>query len=369
MGNQLRASHDRHKSLTSSIIPPPTAIPNTKTKRQSNIELLRIIAMFLVLVVHADFWSLGGPNAEEFLYTPANAIFRTLVESISIVCVNVFVMISGWFGIKPNLRGFISFIFQCAFFLIGIYAFLLCTGLADLSIDGILGCLCLTSRNWFIKAYIALYILSPLLNAFLEKASKRQVEVILIGFYTFQTIYGWYNGAARFIEFGYSCFSFIGLYVLARYLKNYGERIMKLATILWIPMIITNSLIFYLSTRTTHYTPEIFNYVNPFVVIESVGLFAIFANWRITSNKIINFIARSCFAVFLLHTNPNVGEPIFKQIIQLTYIKYDGLLCICYILAILISFYILAIIIDQLRIKVGEYLLGRIPQIRFTDLA
>lgn len=65
MGNQLRASHDRHKSLTSSIIP-LTAIPNTKTKRQSNIELLRIIAMFLVLVVHADFWSLGGPNAEEF---------------------------------------------------------------------------------------------------------------------------------------------------------------------------------------------------------------------------------------------------------------------------------------------------------------
>lgn len=31
--------------------------------RQSNIELLRIIAMFMVLAVHANYWSLGTPSA------------------------------------------------------------------------------------------------------------------------------------------------------------------------------------------------------------------------------------------------------------------------------------------------------------------
>lgn len=32
----------------------------TAGPRQSNFELLRILAMFLVLVVHSDFWSIGA---------------------------------------------------------------------------------------------------------------------------------------------------------------------------------------------------------------------------------------------------------------------------------------------------------------------
>lgn len=324
--------------------------------------------MFLVLVVHADFWSLGQPTVEEFSDIPANAIFRTLVESISIVCVNVFVMISGWFGIRPNLHGFVNFNFQCAFFLIGIYVFLICTGLAKPSLNGLLNCLCLTPNNWFIKAYVALYILSPLLNAFLEKASKRQVEVILITFYTFQTIYGWLNGAARFIEFGYSCFSFIGLYILARYLKCYGGKIMKKASVLWIPMIIINCLLYYLSKIYHGGIPEIFNYVNPFVIIESVGLFALFANLQIKTNRTINLIARSCFAVYLLQTNPNVALPAFRRVINLLYNNFSGLSSISIILLFLIGVYLMALIIDQLRIPVSKYILRRLPAIKFSDM-
>ena len=35
----------------------------SKGVRESNFELLRLVAMFLVMVVHADFWSLGFPTA------------------------------------------------------------------------------------------------------------------------------------------------------------------------------------------------------------------------------------------------------------------------------------------------------------------
>ena len=36
-----------------------------KKFRQSNMELLRIVAMFLVLLVHADFFSIGAPSASD----------------------------------------------------------------------------------------------------------------------------------------------------------------------------------------------------------------------------------------------------------------------------------------------------------------
>lgn len=34
-------------------------------QRQSNIELLRIIAMFMILLFHANFFSLGTPSAAD----------------------------------------------------------------------------------------------------------------------------------------------------------------------------------------------------------------------------------------------------------------------------------------------------------------
>lgn len=196
---------------------------NECKQRQSNFELLRIIAMFLVLMVHADFWSNGCPGVKELSSHPLSSLTRIFIESMSIVCVNVFVMISGWFGIRPSIKGFGNFVFQCLYFLIGIYVVLLLTGHAQLSLKGLAGCFALTSVNWFIRAYVGLYIIAPILNVFIEYSSKRQMEITLVSFYLFQTIYGWI-GISNFIVNGYSTFSFIGLYLLVRYLRMYGMR-------------------------------------------------------------------------------------------------------------------------------------------------
>lgn len=77
----------------------------TKGPRQSNFELLRLFAMFLVLVVHSDFWILGRPTATCLIEMPVQSFTKVMVESIAIVCVNCFILISGWFGIKATWRG------------------------------------------------------------------------------------------------------------------------------------------------------------------------------------------------------------------------------------------------------------------------
>lgn len=178
--------------------------------------------MFLVLVVHADFWSLGAPTFQEVRDSFLPSITRIIIEAFAIVCVNAFVFISGWFTIKPTLKGFCNFIFQCGYFIIGIYVIMLATGQVAFNIKDIRDCFCLTNNYWFIKAYIGLYILSPILNLFAEKSSKRQFGITLASFYIFQTIYGFgFARATNFIEHGYSTFSFIGIYLLAQYIKHY----------------------------------------------------------------------------------------------------------------------------------------------------
>ena len=124
--------------------------------RQSNMELLRIVAMAMVLVVHADFWSLGKPTIDEYELSPYGFTLRHVFESLSIVCVNVFILISGYFAIHPTIKSFSNFVFQCFFYLVSIYAISICIGISEISVHGIMECFCLRKVNWFIKAYVVL---------------------------------------------------------------------------------------------------------------------------------------------------------------------------------------------------------------------
>lgn len=195
--------------------------------RQSNIELLRIIAMFLVLTVHANFWSLGAPSFNDFIIYPLSSWTKTCVQSISIVCVNLFILISGWFGIRSSLKGFLNYIFQCLYFSIGIYIILILNGNLSISVKGIAEALYLLHANWFILAYALLYLISPILNSFVENSSKSTFRIVIISFFLFQTIFGW-PGSASWFEYGYSSTSLIGLYLLARYCKKYGVKIVTI---------------------------------------------------------------------------------------------------------------------------------------------
>lgn len=77
----------------------------TQKIRDSNIELLRILAMFMVLLVHADFFSLGIPSVEDIQNNQLDSFWRIFFEAVNIPCVNIFVLISGYFGIKPTFKG------------------------------------------------------------------------------------------------------------------------------------------------------------------------------------------------------------------------------------------------------------------------
>lgn len=150
----------------------------SKKTRNSNIELLRMLAMFLVLLVHADYFSLGAPSVSDVQTSPVDSFLRILFEAISIVCVNVFVLISGWFGIKPSYKGLLNFLFQCFFFLTGLYILTLLLGTSDLSLKGLAGCIFATKLNWFIKAYL-FYIYC---HRCLIGLSARQTKLSLNGY-------------------------------------------------------------------------------------------------------------------------------------------------------------------------------------------
>lgn len=322
----------------------------TKKPRQSSMELLRILAMFLILVLHADFWSLGRPSITECVQQPLSSVARILIESISAISVNVFVLISGWFSIKPSLKGFCNLIFQCVYFFLGIYVVLLLTGQVALSVRGIRYCLMLTPLTWFVKSYIALYILAPVLNVFCEKSTRAQFKVVILAFFAFQTIYG-LSYSVSFICSGNSTFSFIGLYLLARYLNFYKPAICKWGGVLFILSVILDTVACHalVCVGFESLAGVIYANINPLVIIGACGLLLWFANLRIKNSQLINWFGASSFAVYLLHANPFCGVSYFQPLIRHLYSLWSGIPCLSIIGMTLIAIFLIAVILDQPR--------------------
>ncbi len=324
-------------------------------ERDSNMELLRIIAMFLVLVVHADFFSLGSPTLSEIKENELASFTRITIQAFSIGCVNMFVLLSGWYGIRPKLRGFLNLVFQCLFYLVGIYCVCLLLGISSFNLHGVAGCFLLLKWNWFIRAYMLLYILAPLLNAFVSSATEKQLRVLLISFFTFQTIYSWLSDASVFFEHGYSTISFIGLYLLAQYLSKYKTFLSKWSSssVLFVFLIATFLLVllYYVGRMFMIWriSSIVFKYDNPIVIVSSLSMVLFFSKLKIKSN-LINWVAASSFAVFLLHTNPNLCKPYFVPFVKCLYLSNSGIPCLLYVLLFLVFVFIISILIDQIRL-------------------
>ena len=294
--------------------------------RQSNFELLRIITMLLVVATHVNFYSLGWPTSDDMATEPSTTIAKLFFESLTICCVNVFVLISGWFGIRPSWGKFRRFIFQCFFFSFGILIAAILFNkvtigpslLKEIAIS-------LTLKDyWFIPSYILLYLLSPVLNAFVDSGTKKTLGSIVLCFFIFEFIYGWVYSLNGFNS-GYTTISFIGLYLLGRYLRKYPCSLTQLKPsvdfFIYFLVGVINTIACIVMLKHGHTINRFFYYTCPFVVIQSIFLLLSFSKIKFTS-KTVNYIASSAIAVFLFHWN-HLVRPQFTAIANQLFSNYD----------------------------------------------
>jgi surface polysaccharide O-acyltransferase-like enzyme len=323
--------------------------------RSSNIELLRLVSMFLVLTLHGYGVALGLPSKADFQISPLSVTVRSVIESLSIVCVNVFVLISGWFGIKPGIKGFASFLFQCLFFSACISVFAPLFGIGEPFSWVDIGHVFFFGNYyyWFVKCYLCLYILSPVLNAFIQSADRKTFLIVLLGFFVIQTFYGW-TGAMGDFDRGYSVVSFVGLYLLARFIKLYGRSVfrfnkwMDLFLYIGLSFILAAAYIVSITQGLEKVASHLFVYINPLVIASSVFLLLFFSKINIKSIT-INYLAQSAFAVYLLHLNTKIWDSFLDTCYNL-YVTHSFSRAILLILFFISAVFAIAILIDQIRL-------------------
>lgn len=319
-----------------------------KRTRQSSIELLRIIAIFFVLIGHVGV-VIGLPSKEDWAVTPISSLIRILFSSFAVGGVDIFVLISGWFGIRFSCKGLGKFVYQVLFLLWSIYLVVICIGNVPFTIEGIQISMGLTGGYWFVMAYLGLYVLSPVLNVFCENATEKQFRLFLIFFYCFQTYYSWVTGFVNYFE-GYSIILFCGLYLTARYFRIYPIKfVWGHAWEIYVGCTLVVFVIASFGQWKWGSALRMLRYDNLIVILACISLLCVFSKWQF-QNKIINWLATGCFAVYIIHFNPFLFK-YFKMVIIWMENTFNGPILLMMIALFLVIVFITCTIIDQIRLR------------------
>ena len=217
---------------------------------------------------------------------------------------------------------------------------------------------------WFVKCYLFLYIVSPILNAFVEKATQKQLLTILILFFTLQTFYGWATNGITWFNRGYSGISFAGLYLLARYVRLYPTKwfshSLKFDLLVYLGFVALNTLCAFCFTRTGHasISTRLFLYTSPFVILASIHFLLIFTKFTITS-KTINWIAASCFAIYLTHSNSFLAGPCYDHVIRNWFKTETTLNFLLFTATLVFCVFWISILSDKIRIFIFEKIFSK----------
>jgi surface polysaccharide O-acyltransferase-like enzyme len=297
-----------------------------KSLRQTNFELLRIIAMLMMVISHYMWYA--GLLLELNDTINGRYIFIMAIRSLTVGCLNLFVMLTGYFMVKASFqfKRFFRLLCQVLFYSLLIPAVLSLLGLPTIAKeDGFYGVLTYflpvsTGHYWFITAYVSLYLICPFLNAAFEEMPKRQLgKIIIILLVLFCGVKSFVPIELSMDDGGRGIIWFICLYLTGAYIRTYGLPMLNKKAIGWVLYFSAAILVFlwkiasYYIYRETDLLKRFFEipYDSNFILdyLMAIGLFAAFARCEIKEGRAASFIrwaAPLVLGVYLLHVHADI---------------------------------------------------------------
>lgn len=251
--------------------------------------------MLMVLVIHYNVGTNGQTTHEMVISEPLKFVGIASLKSLSFICVNCFIIISGYFGVRWKWKSLCNYLFQIAFWGALIHIIAVSLGMTNFSIkhlaDNML--LFLVHGNWFFVSYLALYMLAPIMNAYIEKVETRQLGWMVLAFYSFQTLFGWiFKNCVEFSQ-GLTFVSFMGLYLLGAYLKRSDLKCFGWNSSRDLAMYAGVGAICVIISMISNYIgfeKDIYSYISPLQILQTIYLFLFFKKYMLG----LNMISRYC---------------------------------------------------------------------------
>lgn len=328
--------------------------------RSSNIEVFRIFLMFVIVVHHFVLYSVE-PFHE-------NSAVVDALKCVSHFGVIAFVLISGYFGIKLNVEKFFRICFQVLFFSIGLYllAVLLNENVYFSFKEFFQNSLVFTSKHayWFIVVYLQLFLLSPLLNCAIDNLDKKKL-IYIICVFAFFVFYMSFIRHSPYSLDGKDIVNFSMIYLLGGFLRKYDimscfSKKFKFCVIaLFAILSILCICIVLLPKLLSDWIYFIFySYNSPGIIVLALLFFVLFFFWKVDNNLLLNKVAASVFAVYLLHENVYFHSMIYNDVFFENIDKNSVGLLFVWIMLKTVLIFLVAFILDYVRVFVYSLIKG-----------
>lgn len=196
---------------------------NKKQMRNSNLELLRIIAMFFIVATH---YVNNSGLLDAILKDPAsvNSVFLLIFGMLGKTCINCFVLITGYFMCKSNItmQKFIKLFAEIMFYRIVIYLIFLFTGYETFSAKKLIDAIIPVSsiQQNFTGCFLVFWLTIPFLNTLIKNLDRR-MHLLLLGVCGFTYVL---MGTVHRVSMNYVSW-FIVLYFMASFIRIYDIEI------------------------------------------------------------------------------------------------------------------------------------------------
>ena len=296
--------------------------PGDAGKRNYGVDLLRLLAMFMVLCLHV--YGHGG-ILEKLPRLSASYEAAWLAEILCLCCVNCYMLISGYVSCRTDGRASRLAVLWLRVF----YYSVLLTALTKLLYPGSVtgqDWLCsvlpvLFNRYWFFTAYFAVYLLMPVLNAASRSLSKKQLEGCLLGLLLFFSVFPTLLHQDPFgTGFGNSALWFSFVYLVGAYIRCYPplkqwrqSQLLLLylgsCGIMWLSKLL-------IELRSSRIGNHLLPYCSPLVLLSAVALLLLFSRMEVSDARIpwIKKLSPLAFSVYLIHEHPLFREHVIEKL-------------------------------------------------------
>lgn len=342
---------------------------NSSKERMANLELLRIVAMLLIVVLH--FLGKGGWLTE--LTEPSMPYMGYVawgMEALAIGSLNVYMLLSGYFLIEGSFRvkRLLQLFLQVLFYsiIIGLTA----AAFGYLPEEGFsiyyLATLCLpisTNHYWFMTAYFFMYLFMPLLALGVKKLTKKQFQIVLSLLIFVVCIVKSVVPIPLSTDMqGYDCIWYMCVFLVAAYIRLYGVPFFKnvwrsllvyLASAAGIFALTLALRFLYLRTgKLSNMLTVSYNYNHILTLLASAAFFCLFCHIKIKDGAFSRFVCRIApytLGVYLWHEHIAIRYE-WQEWLYAALGKPNGsIMLVLYTLLAAVLVFVIGILLDVLR--------------------
>ncbi len=299
----------------------------------------------------------GGVLAQKDI--GVNQFIAYFTESISIIGVNIFVLITGFFlhgstevGIRKifNLY-FVMVFYDVAFYIIGILG----DYISFSAVEAILTFVPFaTGRRWFVETYIILMVMYPFLNKMLGSLDRRSYRLLLGVLLVLFVIWPSFLPSAPILDRGYGITNFITLFCIAGYIRRFDVCVSRQHC--WFIFAGSCLITFGIACLVT---TSAWDYCFITNIVGSVSLFLLFKEMDMKERKWIGLLSKTSFGVFLIHSTRSLWILLYQKVLRCNEFYESPFFLIHCIISVLAIFAVSAVI-DLVRTVLWNKTIDRV---------